>query len=491
MCSKRSRQVRCPPKQIASKTMRRTARSNICRAVRMHSSPAVVSVTRICRRSPHSSRSRFTHPSASSARTMRETTGALTPSMRRRSLWRVGYRWGPTRGPPHSADIMSKRAAVSPSDANGFRVMRRKPWNARLVPKAMAFMATRPKASPVPPHAPAGRCPSGPRRPLSVSQIVSMITIWPLEGTGARAREALAGRWPGPSRGVLACPWTSGPARLIGPTGSWRPEATAASSKARPRHPDPRCELTGGSWTQNTRSPSRQARPCSVVISWTRTASPPPVAAIVVGHGRRGGARDRGERRDRPLAVARARDRGPPRGRDARPHPVARADAPVGRGELHGQHHGQVPARPGGGAPRGRHGVPPGGAPLDARRARPGAGAPDQRRGDAQRAAHGAEPVVAPRPRRPVLVPELHRRVRPAVAGREARRRPGARGAVERPDHDVRLQQALLRAPGALLHVLRAAARRARRRRAPRLPRAPVPGADLGRDGADRGDERL
>ena len=113
-----------------------------------------------------------------------------------------------------------------------------------------------------------------------------------------------------------------------------------------------------------------------------------------------GGARHRGQRRDRPLAPpALARDGG----YDAVTldlTPLPDAMRPLVIGELRGQHHGPLPARPARRAPRGRHGVPPRRAPLDARRARPRARAPGQRGGDAQRPPHGAEPVVAPRARR-------------------------------------------------------------------------------------------
>ena len=67
-----------------------------------------------------------------------------------------------------------------------------------------------------------------------------------------------------------------------------------------------------------------------------------------------------------------------------------------------------------------RRRLPPRRAALDARRARSGARAPGQRRGDAQRAAHGAEPVVALRPPGALRLPELDRRLRPAVARGEA-----------------------------------------------------------------------
>ena len=137
--------------------------------------------------------------------------------------------------------------------------------------------------------------------------------------------------------------------------------------------------------------------------------------------------------------------------------------------ELCRQHHGPVPARPGRRASRGGHGLSPRGAPVRARRARSRARPSGERRGDAQRASHGAEPVGAPRATRPVHLPELDRGLRSAVARGEARHRTDRRGAVERSHHDVRLQQALLRARRPLLHVLCAPGRHVGRRCAPRL----------------------
>ena len=58
----------------------------------------------------------------------------------------------------------------------------------------------------------------------------------------------------------------------------------------------------------------------------------------------------------------------------------------------------------------------------------------------------------------------------------------GEGGALDAPHHDVRLQQALLRAPRSLLHELLPPARRARERVSPRLPRAPLPRPHLRRD---------
>src|SRR5579884_2185001 len=402
MWSRRCRQSRCRPKQIASKTRRRTARSSSPRAVRMHSSPAAVSRTSTCRRSAHVSRRRSTQPSASSARTMRETTGALTPSVRRRSLWRIGYRWGPRRGPPQSADIMSKRAAVRPSEANGFRVTRKKPWNARLVPKAMAFMRARSPASPVPAlMPPAGAVPVGPRRPLSASQIVSMITIRPPDGD-RRARErrscrevagAVQGR-PGVSVDIRACP-------ARGQPGSWRPKPQ------RRRRRRPTTPTRDASSPRNrglrTRGP-RRAKPDGLRrdFSGTRSASP-------------------------PLAP-------PPRPEGARPRP----DAAAGPGRARPPH-AAAQAAPEVGARRGRVVVV-----VAAVAARPVVGA---RPAAAARAApHAAPPVLAhaevPSSWRAAAVARV-----PLPAGARGRRVPNGRappGRGRRGRHDAARDAVLL-----------------------------------------------
>ncbi len=79
---------------------------------------------------------------------------------------------------------------------------------------------------------------------------------------------------------------------------------------------------------------------------------------------------------------------------------------------------------------------------------------------------------------------ELHRRLRPPRCGHQGEGRQGPRGRVELPGHDVRLQQALLRAPRALL-------RRALQDAGPRvavgargLPQRALPRPHLRGDGA-------
>ena len=75
--------------------------------------------------------------------------------------------------------------------------------------------------------------------------------------------------------------------------------------------------------------------------------------------------------------------------------------------------------------------------------------------------------------------------------GTKDARRPRDRGRVQHADHDVRLQQAVLRAPGALLRQALQAARPRDAVRQGRLPRPPLPRPDLGDHRAVRRHLRL
>ena len=103
----------------------------------MRASPSSVSSTLRCLRSPSSGTLRLTQPSLSSARTIRLTTDAVTPSFRRSSLWYRACEEPRRDAGPMRAYSMSKRAAVRPKDARSLRVPRRTPWNARFVPKVI------------------------------------------------------------------------------------------------------------------------------------------------------------------------------------------------------------------------------------------------------------------------------------------------------------------------------------------------------------------
>ena len=84
---------------------------------------------------------------------------------------------------------------------------------------------------------------------------------------------------------------------------------------------------------------------------------------------------------------------------------------------------------------------------------------------------------------RPVvfMYPSLDRRLRPARPGDQGAGGTGPRGRVEQPDHHVRLQQAVLRAPRPVLPAPLPAARGGDPRRQGGLPVRPLPRADLRR----------
>ena len=140
---------------------------------------------------------------------------------------------------------------------------------------------------------------------------------------------------------------------------------------------------------------------------------------------------------------------------------------------------------------RGRPRLPPRGAPLDARRVHAHHRAPGERRGHAADAGVRAEGGRVARAARRLPLPELDRRLRHARPRGEGARGEGARGRLERPHHDVRLQQALLRAPRALLRPALQAARGGAARGQGRLPLRPLPRPHLGRHGALRRHLRL
>ena len=155
--------------------------------------------------------------------------------------------------------------------------------------------------------------------------------------------------------------------------------------------------------------------------------------------------------------------------------------------------HGSLPARPARGAPRGRHACFHLAALLSTRGERDPELAHQvnvegtlnvlrmaQNQSVAPRAAGARSSFRARSPSTGCPSPEEKR----AIGQR-------ARGAVERAHHDVRVQQALLRAPRPLLHVPRAPARRPVGGRPPRLPRAAFPRAHLGGHRARGRHERL
>ena len=143
---------------------------------------------------------------------------------------------------------------------------------------------------------------------------------------------------------------------------------------------------------------------------------------------------------------------GQPADRHARPE-AARAEAGGARpAAVRGLDPRRPPARADPGRVRGRAGVPPRGAPVDARRVHADDGAPGQRRGHAAparvraeggRVARAARSCSSTRARSPPTgCPTSQTKAR---AGRVAEDLWNA------PDHDVRLQQALLRASRPLL----------------------------------------
>lgn len=83
----------------------------------------------------------------------------------------------------------------------------------------------------------------------------------------------------------------------------------------------------------------------------------------------------------------------------------------------------------------------------------------------------------------PVPLPQLDRRLRLARPRDQAGGRPGRRGRVAERLHDVRLHEARVRAPRALLRAPLPPARRVAGRERRRFPGHPLPGADLGLHG--------
>ena len=109
-----------------------------------------------------------------------------------------------------------------------------------------------------------------------------------------------------------------------------------------------------------------------------------------------------------------------------------------------------------------------------------------QRRGDAEPVGVRPEGGRVARPAGDVLLPLVHRRLRPARPGHQGERGAGAGGLVQRADDHVRREQTLLRTPRPLLRP----ALQATLGRPPGgpggLPRPPLPRADLGGHGPVR-----
>ena len=132
---------------------------------------------------------------------------------------------------------------------------------------------------------------------------------------------------------------------------------------------------------------------------------------------------------------------------------------------------------------RGRLPLPPRGVALDPwgvlARARP----QGQRRGDAELA--GVRPACrrVARPEGDVLLPVEHRRLRPARPRHEGGGRPRPRGRLQRADHHVRREQALLRTPWPLLRAALQATLGRAAGGPGGLPRAALPRPAVGGDG--------
>ena len=202
-------------------------------------------------------------------------------------------------------------------------------------------------------------------------------------------------------------------------------------------------------------------------------------------------AHHRRGRRGRPRADPRARRaRRSARRRARHPRARSRSARPLPR-DLHRRHLRSRPPRTPPRDVRDHRDLPPRGAPLDTlgvhSRDRPRR---QRRRHDESAEARGRA-GAQPRDARALRLPLVHRRLRPARPADQGERGRRPRGRAPQPDHHVRLQQALLRAPRSLLRQSLPPARRGPHPGAARLPVPPLPRSHQPRDAALGRDERL